>query len=156
MQVAEFILLEAHLLDERRWDEWLDLYRPDSEYWVPMWHDDDELTRDPQNELSLIYYPSRSGLEDRIFRLKSGRSSASTPLFRTCHLRSGAIVATQGALLAARFNWTTHCFRAGQTLSYFGRKTLWLAAAGDGYSIAKSYTVVCNDHIEQVLDVYQL
>lgn len=156
MEIPEFIQLEAQLLDEQRWDEWLELYHPQCEYWVPMWHDDGEPTRDPRTELSLIYYASRSGLEDRVFRLKSGRSSASVPLFRTCHMRSAALVAHEGELLAARLNWTTHCFRLGEVVSYFGRKTLWIAAEGGRLRIMKAHTLVCNDRIDHVLDIYQL
>ncbi len=66
---------EGLLLDEHAWEQWLELYEPDCEYWVPMWDDDGEPTRDPQSELSLIYYQSRSGLEDRVFRIKTGKSS---------------------------------------------------------------------------------
>ena len=54
------------LLDERRWDEWIALYAPDCEYWVPTWRDEENLTSDPQAELSHIYYANRAGLEDRV------------------------------------------------------------------------------------------
>lgn len=156
MDIAQFIQLEAELLDERKWDEWLALYDADTEYWVPAWDDDGAPTSDPQRELSLIYYRGRGGLEDRVHRLRTGHSSASSPLFRTCHLRSPPLLGTEGELQSARFAWTTHCYRPGESVSYFGRKTLWLAARGNGYAIMKSITMVHNDLIDQVLDVYQL
>ena len=154
--VEQFVQREAYLLDERRWDEWLALFAPDVEYWVPMWDDNGTPTRDPQTELSLIYYASRNGLEDRVFRVRSGRSSASMPLFRTCHLRSTSLVATEGPLLAARFTWVTHAFRSGTSHSYFGSKTLWLRPEADSFRIVKSHTLVLNDVIDQVLDFYHL
>ncbi|MCS5932991.1 aromatic-ring-hydroxylating dioxygenase subunit beta [Klebsiella pneumoniae subsp. pneumoniae] len=52
-------------------------------HWMPAWGDDDQLTRDPQKEISLIYYPNREGLEDRVYRIKTERSGASTPEPRT-------------------------------------------------------------------------
>ena len=156
MDIDEFIQLEGHLLDDRQWEPWLELYAPDAEYWVPMWDDDGVPTGDPQSELSLIYYPSRSGLEDRIFRIKTGKSSASVPPFRTCHMRSPAVVTQEGERTAARFNWVTHCFRLGASVSYFGRKTMWLAPRGSTFGIVKSYTLVCNDLVDSVLDVHML
>ncbi|PKP67926.1 MAG: benzene 1,2-dioxygenase, partial [Alphaproteobacteria bacterium HGW-Alphaproteobacteria-5] len=68
ISVQRFLGREALCLDERKWDDWLALYREDAEYWLPAWDDDGELTVDPQREISLIYYPNRAGLEDRIYR----------------------------------------------------------------------------------------
>ena len=78
-QVQAFLYREARLLDDRQWDDWLACYHPDVEFWMPSWDDDDQLTTDPQREISLIYYPSRAGLEDRVFRIKTERSAASMP-----------------------------------------------------------------------------
>ena len=33
--VQQFLFHEARLLDERRWDDWLNLYEGDAEYWMP-------------------------------------------------------------------------------------------------------------------------
>lgn len=57
-QVRQFLYYEARLLDDRQWDEWLSCYSPQVVYWMPAWGDDDQLTRDPQKEISLIYYPT--------------------------------------------------------------------------------------------------
>ncbi|WP_306790406.1 aromatic-ring-hydroxylating dioxygenase subunit beta, partial [Escherichia coli] len=67
---------------------WLTCYADDASYWMPAWDDDDQLTEDPQSEISLIYYPDRGGLEDRVFRIKTERSGASTPEPRTSHMIS--------------------------------------------------------------------
>ena len=81
-------------------------YADDVDFWMPSWDDDDKLTTDPQNEISLIYYPSKQGLEDRVFRIKTDRSSASTPEPRTSHTistsRSWRRTSEQWTL---RFNW---------------------------------------------------
>lgn len=68
--VCGFLYREARLLDDREWDEWLTCYAPDVAYWMPAWDDDDRITEDPQSQISLIYYPSRDGLEDRVFRIR--------------------------------------------------------------------------------------
>ena len=84
--ICAFLYREARLLDDREWDEWLELYDTNVEYWMPAWDDDDQLTQDPQSQISLIYYPNRNGLEDRIFRIKTERSSASMPETRINHM----------------------------------------------------------------------
>ena len=84
--LLDFLYREARLLDDRQWDDWLQCYSPDVEFWMPAWDDQDSLTEDPHREISLIYYPNRDGLEDRVFRIKTERSSASTPEPRTAHL----------------------------------------------------------------------
>ena len=35
-EIAEFLYREAELLDERRYDEWLELLADDIRYWMPM------------------------------------------------------------------------------------------------------------------------
>src|SRR5258708_19745396 len=79
---------EAVALDDQRWDDWLALFAADCEYWLPTWRHDETLTDNPRAELPHIYYASRAGLEDRIVRIRSGRSPASLPLPRTTHILS--------------------------------------------------------------------
>ena len=83
--IAQFLYREARFLDDEQWDQWLACYSPSACFWMPAWDDDDRLTEDPQSEISLIYYPDRQGLEDRIFRIKTERSSATMPDTRTSH-----------------------------------------------------------------------
>ena len=40
---------EADSLDERRWDDWLALFLPDCEYWMPMWETEEALNTDSQH-----------------------------------------------------------------------------------------------------------
>jgi benzoate/toluate 1,2-dioxygenase subunit beta len=51
-----FLYREARLLDDKQWEEWLQLYAPDAEFWMPAWDDDGTLVTDPQREVSLIWY----------------------------------------------------------------------------------------------------
>src|SRR5699024_3659098 len=36
-EVEDFIFYENRLLDDRKFEEWLELYREDAEYWMPAW-----------------------------------------------------------------------------------------------------------------------
>ena len=74
-----FLYAEARAQAEKRWADWLAFYGDDCSFFMPSWDDDDRLTTDPQNEVSLIYYPNKQGLEDRVFRIETERSSATTP-----------------------------------------------------------------------------
>src|SRR5271168_4369500 len=85
-EVQQFLYCEARFLDDKEWEKWLALYAPDVEFWMPSWDDDDQLVTDPQTEVSLIWYGNKGGLEDRVFRINTERSSAtSLPEPRTSH-----------------------------------------------------------------------
>lgn len=153
-QVQAFLFREARLLDDKQFEEWLECYAPDAEYWVPSWDDDNTLTSNPQNEISLIYYPTRSGLEDRIFRIKTERSAASMPEPRTGHnLSNIEIVSQDGDLVTVRFNWFNLSYRYHTTDSYFGHSVYTIDFSGAQPQIKKKYVVIKNDYIHHVIDV---
>jgi len=96
------------------------------------WDDDDKLTTDPHNEVSLIYYPSRQGLEDRVFRIQTDRSSATTPDTRTGHSIHNIEVLSQDATSCkVTFNWATHSFRYDIVDLYFGTSQYTIDTSGE-------------------------
>ena len=120
-EVCAFLYRECRLLDDEQWDEWLACYHPEAVYWMPSWDDDGTLIDNPQREISLIYYPSRQGLEDRIFRIKTERSAATMPSTRTSHNLSNVEIERQGdGVCTVRFNWHTLSHRYKTDYSYFG------------------------------------
>ncbi|WP_179404944.1 benzoate 1,2-dioxygenase small subunit [Burkholderia guangdongensis] len=155
--IAAFLYHEARLLDDRDWDAWLECYAPTAEFWMPAWDDDDTLTQDPQREISLIYYPNRNGLEDRVFRIKTERSSASLPEPRTSHNISNVEVLTEeGGELTVRFNWHTLSYRYKSTDSFFGTSFYTLDVSRPAPRILAKKVVLKNDYIHQVIDVYHI
>ncbi|MGY1408585.1 benzoate 1,2-dioxygenase small subunit [Luteimonas sp. A611] len=156
-KICAFLYREARLLDERQWDEWLATYAEDASYWMPAWDDDDQITEDPQSQISLIYYPDRSGLEDRIFRIKTERSSASMPEPRTSHgVHNVEVLAERGDEVDVRYNFHTLSHRYKATDQYFGTMFLTLRKAGDGFLIGSKKIVLKNDYIRQVIDIYHV
>ena len=152
-----FLYREARLLDDREWDEWLTCYAPDVTYWMPAWDDDDQLTEDPQSEISLIFYPSRDGLEDRVFRIKTERSGASTPEPRTSHnVTNVELLADRGEEVDVRYNFHTLNHRYKVTDHFFGTMFVTLRKSGDGLVISRKKIVLKNDYIRQVIDVYHI
>lgn len=159
--ICAFLYREACHLDDREWEPWLALYAPDAEYWMPAWDDDDQLTEDPQSEISLIYYPDRNGLEDRVFRIKTERSSASMPEPRTNHMITNVeVLAERDDAVDVRYNFHTLSHRYKQTDHFFGTvfATLRKVQDGDGsgFLIARKKIVLKNDYIRQVIDVYHI
>jgi 3-phenylpropionate/cinnamic acid dioxygenase small subunit len=76
-----FLLREARLLDEARFDDWLALFTPDAWYWVPSQPDQ----ADPYETVSLIY-DDRRLLETRVRRLASPRMYSQEPRSRTSRM----------------------------------------------------------------------
>ncbi len=156
-RVSALLFEEAAALDEQRWDDWLTLFTSDIEYWMPAWDSEHEMTQDPTSEISLMYYSDRSGLEDRIWRIKSGMSSASTPLPRTTHLvtniRVGAV--TDG-LLQVKANWQGNAYRHEKTDSFYGRYEYGLREEQGNLLIARKKIVLMNDVIPSVVDIYNV
>lgn len=75
----DFVYEEARIIDEKRFDEWYDLFTEDGLYWMP-------LSRDQTDGLNhnSLFYEDRLLLKVRIERLKNPRSySQDNPSF--CH-----------------------------------------------------------------------
>jgi len=160
-EICAFLYHEARLLDDRRFDEWLECYSPDAEYWMPAWTDDDELCTDPQTEISLIYYANRRGLEDRVYRLNTERSSASTPEPRSAHFIGNVeVLESRDGQVDLRYNWHTLSHRYQQTQQFFGTTFLTLDTAGVSGDrmpkILKKKIVLKDDYIHQVIDIYHV
>ena len=155
--IAQFLYREARFLDDEQWDDWLQCYAPTASFWMPAWDDDDKLTEDPQSEISLIYYPDRQGLEDRVFRIKTERSSATMPDTRTTHnIANIEVVERHGDKVTVRFNWNTLSFRYKTSYSYFGMSRYEIDFSGEQPQILSKYVVLKNDYINQVIDIYHL
>jgi 3-phenylpropionate/cinnamic acid dioxygenase small subunit len=80
-QLIEFVLLEARLLDETRYDEWNLLFTDDGIYWVPLVPDQ---TEGAQHTSHL--YEDKLLRELRIERLRSPRAFSQQPRGRSHHL----------------------------------------------------------------------
>jgi len=155
--VQQFLYREARCLDDRDWDGWLAHYAPDVEFWMPAWDDDDRLTEDPQAEISLIWYGHKGGLADRVFRIRTERSSAtSLPEPRTSHNISNVEILEQGSgVCKLRFNWVTFNYRKA-TDTYFGTSFYTLDTTGPEPLIRRKKVVLKNDYIHHVVDVYHI
>lgn len=159
--IRQFLYREARLLDDRDFDAWLECYHEDAPFWMPAWDVDDRLTEDPQSEISLIYYPNRSGIEDRVFRIKTERSSAtSIPEPRTGHNITDVEFISRDEqnpnLVTVRFNWFTLYFRYNNTATYFGTSHYVVDLNDGDPKIANKKVILKNDYIHHLVDVYMI
>ncbi|OEO26017.1 benzoate 1,2-dioxygenase small subunit [Pseudomonas sp. J237] len=155
--VRDFLYREARYLDDCEWESWLEQYAANATFWMPSWDDNDTLTEDPQGEISLIWYGNRGGLEDRVFRIKTERSSATMPDTRTSHNISNIeLVEVAEDSCKVRFNWHTLSFRYKTVDSYFGSSFYTLDTRGEQPLITAKKVVLKNDYVRQLIDIYHI
>ena len=107
--------LEARLLDQAKYDEWLALYAEHCVIWVPA----AEKAGDPRREVA-IYFDDRRRLEDRIYRLRTGKAWSQVPASRTVRMVTNVEAFRAGEKLMVRSNLLMTEFRAGETRSIAG------------------------------------
>ncbi|ODA18292.1 phenylpropionate dioxygenase, partial [Achromobacter xylosoxidans] len=79
--LIDFIYAEARLLDELRFEDWLDLYTEDGHYWMPLAHGQ----TDARLHASLMY-EDKLLLRVRVERLAGQRTFSQQPKSRCHHL----------------------------------------------------------------------
>ena len=90
----QFLLHEARLLDDGKFDDWLALFTPEAWYWVPSEPDQ----ADPVETVSLIY-DDRRLLETRVRRLASPRMYSQEPRSRTSRMIGNVSIEESGKTL---------------------------------------------------------
>ncbi len=155
---TELLSREAMYLDEQRWDEWLALYCEDCEFWAPAWKSDTELTNDVNREISIFYFESRAGLEDRVWRIQSGQGPAVSPMPRTTHMIANTVIddGATDAAMTLRSSWTCHVFslRDKSQHVFFGRHEHGLIRDSGAWRIKRKKIVLMNDYVPSMLDVF--
>jgi len=107
--------------------------------------------------MSLIYYANRSGLEGRVFRLRTGKAASTIPMPRTLHMVSNLRIAEgDNGLLRVRLNWHTLFYRLATAEEFYGHATYDLKPQGDSWLIQRKHVLLLNDTINSVLDFYHL
>ncbi|MDF0605077.1 anthranilate 1,2-dioxygenase small subunit [Neisseriaceae bacterium TC5R-5] len=157
-KVEQFLFNKAELCDRQAWDEYLELFDEQCEFHIPQWDSEHQYTADPKREMSLIYYANRSGLEDRVYRIRTGKSAASTPMPRTQHQISNVRIRAGGAdgELQVQANWSTLFYRFQASGHFYGYVTYQLKPHQDSWKITRKHIVLLNDTINAGLDFYHV
>jgi len=94
-EIERFLYAEAKLLDERRFQEWYELFADDVRYFMPL--RENRLVRELDQEFSgdddLSYFDDdKRFLHSRVLRLETGMAWAEDPPSRTRHLITNVVV----------------------------------------------------------------
>jgi 3-phenylpropionate/cinnamic acid dioxygenase small subunit len=88
-EIEQFLYLEASLLDEGKFHEWLDVLAEDVHYWMPTRYNRTRRERDKDtsgpNEIA-FFDEDKASLSMRVKRLDTGMAWAEDPPSRTRHL----------------------------------------------------------------------
>ncbi len=140
-EVEQFIYREVQLLDEHRYDEWLDLFAADGIYWVPS---NDE-SNDPHTHVAIIYN-NRDALGKRIARLGIGRAVQevrSRVAHQVTNIQIGAI---DGDEMEVRTVTVVYEVQRSRKNYYPGSCEYRLRQTDDGFSIvSKKLSLIDND-----------
>ena len=88
-EIQDFLYEEAEALDERNFEDWLDMLADDIRYWMPMRRNvkANELGREFTREGQDINWfdEGKETLERRVMQIRTGVHWAEEPLSRICH-----------------------------------------------------------------------
>lgn len=110
-----FLYREARLLDQGRFDEWLDLYCVDCVYWIPAVPGGG----DPRREVS-IALDDRRRLEDRVVWLRSAFVWSQIPRSRTTRLITNVEAIRDGSDLVVRSSFALYDIRGSHCNTHVG------------------------------------
>lgn len=111
-EIEDLFYVEADLLDERRYEDWLDLFTDDVVYWMPLrknvpW---EERERDITAEDDTAWmHDDKATLAKRVKQIMTGIHWAEEPLSRVSHLITNVRLADAGSPAAQDLELAVKC-----------------------------------------------
>lgn len=134
LEVEEFLVEEAAILDEWRLDDWIALFTDDATYVVPS---TDLADGDPSRDLTLID-DDRLRLEWRVKRLQSRHAHREYPWSRTRRLVTNVrVLRAEDDELDVTASVLVHRFRHGRQDHFVARYLMTLVRTEDGLRIRR-------------------
>lgn len=134
LEVEEFLIEEAAILDEWRLDDWIALFTHDATYVVPS---TDLAGGDPARDLTLID-DDRLRLEWRVKRLQSRHAHREYPWSRTRRLVTNVrVLRAEDDELDVTASILVHRFRHGHQDHFVARYLMTLVRTEDGLRIRR-------------------
>jgi 3-phenylpropionate/cinnamic acid dioxygenase small subunit len=151
--LEQFLFREALLLDERRWDEWLQLFTDDGFYWVPLVPEQ----QDAKNHVSL-YYEDAILRQMRVRRLRHPRAFSQEKPTRTSHVVGNVMLESFDAVIGecvVRSSFHMLQFHKDQQIMFGGRYTHTLATHDASLKIKlKRVDLINCDGVHEALQVF--
>ncbi len=131
--VEQFLYRQAEILDDKHWDEWLDLFTIDGRYWMPA---SEEQTKG--DGVPNIFYEDLDLMKVRIKRVNHPRAWSQKPPHRHCHVVSNVVIekhdpASGDVTVRSRFHMAE--FRRDNTRHFVGKYRHELKKTAAGYKI---------------------
>jgi 3-phenylpropionate/cinnamic acid dioxygenase small subunit len=128
--VEAFLYLEARMLEENCFDDWLDCFADDVRYWMPIRESTDGslgASLGPANEADTfaLFDDDKKSLELRVLRIKTGDAHAEVPPSITQRLVTNITVEPAAAddSLRVRSSFMVYQERRGQHgVTFFGKR----------------------------------
>ena len=90
LEIEDFFYREADLLDDRKYDDWLELFTEDARYWMPMRRNVSSEEMETENTAELHdmswFDEGKATLIKRVQQIKTGVHWAEEPYSRVSHL----------------------------------------------------------------------
>ena len=111
-ELEDFFYAEADLLDERHYDEWLDLLTDDVVYWMPLRKNVPYRDRDKDitaEDDMAWFHDDKETLTKRVRQIQTGIHWADEPISRVSHVITNLRLADSITVLAEGQQATTKC-----------------------------------------------
>ena len=136
----EFLFFEAKLLDERRFEEWRELFAIEGVYWIPARVGQ----MDPLEEVS-IAYEDRQLLDVRVRRLQHENNYADQPETRTRRIIGNVVlVESVGENFVVNSNFTLVEFQDEEQRLFAGAYVHTLKKQNDSFKIIQKRVDLLN------------
>jgi 3-phenylpropionate/cinnamic acid dioxygenase small subunit len=142
-RIEDFFAHEGELLDERRFDAWLDLLHENIEYWMPVARNFEfrrpELEYTAKGSGAAWFDEGKITLTQRVLQLKGGDHWAEEPFSRTSHMTTNVrIVAASESEVTVKSKFLVYVNRREEEVRLFvGKRIDVLATHDDGFLVRK-------------------
>lgn len=157
-EVEAFIYAEARLLEEHRFDDWLECFADDVRYWMPVREhvEGDAGTPGSSNGFAL-YDDDKQSLILRAMKIKTGIAPSEVPPSVTQRLITNVIVSTSGT--GEEFNVSSNFVvyqerRGKHGVTFFGRREDVLRRAAGRFQIAKRKIELAQTILPSTLSIF--
>lgn len=157
VEIETFLYHEARLLDDLRFEDWLNLFTEDMRYWMPI-HEtlEDEEFHDPIAGEWAYMEEGKAFLTTRYERLKSGMAYSEKPRSRTRHFVSNVLVeAGPDSSVIAHSNFLMYQGRRDKSEQFFvGRREDRLVRDGSSWKIQERKVLLDHRVLPRAISVF--